>query len=255
VHLNPRHHAEFYCSSRMTLNVTRREMVIAGYSPSVRLFEAAACAATIVSDNWPGLEVFFTPGKEILVPAGGDDVARYISDYDAQELGRLGRAARERVIADRLYAQRCVHETLRLRPTTPKIKRRAEADTIVAGVAIPRDALVVLDAATANRDPRLFGPDPDAFDPDRVLDPGVSRWGLSFGAGPHQCPGRSVAGGFPVPVDGSYDDDHLFGLVALMVQALAARGVRPDPEHSPTRDTRTERHTRWASYPVRFGTG
>jgi len=156
---------------------------------------------------------------------------------------------------DLAFAQRVVHETLRLRPTTPKIKRRADADTIVAGVAIPRDALVVLDAATANRDPRLFGPDPDAFDPDRVLDPGVSRWGLSFGAGPHQCPGRSVAGGFPVPVDGSYDDDHLFGLVALMVQALAARGVRPDPEHSPTRDTRTERHTRWASYPVRFGTG
>jgi spore maturation protein CgeB len=99
VHLNPRHHAEFYCASRLTLNVTRREMVIAGYSPSVRLFEAAACAATMVSDIWPGLEAFFRPGKEILVPGGSDDVARYISDYDASELRRIGRAAREQVIA------------------------------------------------------------------------------------------------------------------------------------------------------------
>jgi spore maturation protein CgeB len=99
VHLNPRHHAEFYCSSRLTLNVTRREMVIAGYSPSVRLFEAAACAATMVSDNWPGLETFFKPGRDILVPCGSDDVVRYISGYDSSELRRIGRAAREQVIA------------------------------------------------------------------------------------------------------------------------------------------------------------
>jgi cytochrome P450 len=157
-----------------------------------------------------------------------------------------------RVAGDRAFAQRVVHETLRLRPTTPRIKRRAETETTVAGVTIPRDALVVLDAATANRDPSLFGPEPDAFEPDRALDPTVPRWGLSFGAGPHQCPGRSVAGGFPVPPDFDLDEDHLFGLVALMIQEIARRGVRPDPDGVPRMDTRTERHTRWASYPVRF---
>ena len=52
-HLNPRWHARFYSSSRLTLNVTRRAMVQAGYSPSVRLFEAAACGAVIVSDWTP----------------------------------------------------------------------------------------------------------------------------------------------------------------------------------------------------------
>jgi spore maturation protein CgeB len=99
VHLDPRHHAGLYSSSRMTLNVTRREMVLAGYSPSVRLFEAAACGAAIASDNWPGLETFLVPGKEILLPAGSDDVVRYLRDYDAAELRRIGRAARERVLA------------------------------------------------------------------------------------------------------------------------------------------------------------
>lgn len=99
MHLNPRHHAVLYSSSRITLNVTRREMVLAGYSPSVRLFEAAACGAAIASDNWPGLETFLSPGREILLATGSDDVVRYLSDYDAAELRRIGRAARERVLA------------------------------------------------------------------------------------------------------------------------------------------------------------
>ena len=99
MHLNPRYHAQLYSSSRITLNVTRREMVVAGYSPSVRLFEAAACGAAIASDNWPGLETFFTPGREILLPTGTDDMVRYLKNYDDAELRRIGRAARDRVLA------------------------------------------------------------------------------------------------------------------------------------------------------------
>ena len=45
MHLNPRWHPHLYSSSRLSLNVTRQDMVAAGFSPSVRLFEAAACAA------------------------------------------------------------------------------------------------------------------------------------------------------------------------------------------------------------------
>jgi len=99
MHLNPQHHAVLYSSSRITLNVTRREMVMAGYSPSVRLFEAAACGAAVASDNWPGLETFLSPGREVLLATGAEDVLRYLQDYDAAELRRIGRAARERVLA------------------------------------------------------------------------------------------------------------------------------------------------------------
>src|SRR6185437_4069839 len=99
VHLNPRWHARFYSSARLTLNVTRREMVIAGYSPSVRLFEAAACGAAIVSDNWPGLNTFFVPGREILLPLDSTDVCRYIALGDS-ELRRVGEASRQRVLAE-----------------------------------------------------------------------------------------------------------------------------------------------------------
>jgi cytochrome P450 len=166
----------------------------------------------------------------------GDDYARMI----------------DRIASDALFAQRVVLEALRLRPTTPKIKRRAEADTEIAGRAIPKDALVVLDVVAANRDARLFGAEPDRFDPDRTIDASVQRWGLSFGGGPHQCPGRAVGGGFPMPADFHADDDHVFGLVALELQAVARRGVRPDETAEPERDLRTARFTRWLHYPVRF---
>jgi cytochrome P450 len=156
------------------------------------------------------------------------------------------------IASDALFAQRVVQETLRLRPTTPKIKRRAEADTEISGRKIPKDALVVLDVVKANRDPHLFGARPEEFDPDRTVDSGVPRWGHSFGAGPHQCPGRAVGGGFPIPASFEVDPDHVFGLVALELQAVARRGVRADPDRQPERDMRTDRFTRWLHYPVRF---
>lgn len=158
----------------------------------------------------------------------------------------------ERCAADLLFSQRVVHETLRLRMTTPKVRRRAEAATTVAGRDVPKDALVILDGIAGNRDPKYFGAHPERFDPDREVDPSVARWGLAFGAGPHQCPGRVVAGGLPVPGEFEVDDGHLFGLVALEIQEVCRRGIRPDPDGIPERDPRTDRDTRWAHYPVRF---
>lgn len=158
----------------------------------------------------------------------------------------------ERVASDLLFAQRVVHETLRLRPTTPKIRRRALADVTIAGRPIQAGSLVVLDVVGTNRDARLFGDAPERFDPDRTVAPDVPRWGHSFGAGPHICPGRTVAGGFPVP-DGEADADHLYGLVGRMLQELVRRGIEPDRSRPQEHDTRTERFTRWSHYWVRVG--
>jgi spore maturation protein CgeB len=106
IHLNPRWHPHLYSSSRLILNVTRRDMVLAGYSPSVRLFEAAACGAAIVSDNWPGLDAFFEPGREILLPASGDELVRYLRELDERELVAIGLAAQQRVLAAHTSQQR-----------------------------------------------------------------------------------------------------------------------------------------------------
>jgi spore maturation protein CgeB len=100
IHVEPRLHPPFYCSSRLTLNVTRKEMVAAGYSPSVRLFEAAGCGATLVSDWWSGLDTFFTPGEEILLASSSDDIIRYLTETDGDEIKRIGRHAQQRVTAE-----------------------------------------------------------------------------------------------------------------------------------------------------------
>lgn len=159
----------------------------------------------------------------------------------------------DRVAEDLLFAQRVVHETLRLRPTTPKIRRRTVTATRIAGRSIPANSLVILDIVRGNQEPALFGVAPDRFDPDRSVHRDIPRWGLSFGAGSHICPGRSVGGGFPAPETPSAADDHIYGLVALMLQALIRRGIEPLPGRSQERDTRTERFTRWAHYWVRLG--
>ncbi len=162
-----------------------------------------------------------------------------------------------RVAEDPLDAQKCVHETVRLRPPNPEMKRRAERDAEVAGTRLQRGDTVVLDARKANSDPALFGADPERFDPDREIRDDVPLWGLSFGVGPHICIGRSVAGGFPLTgarLRGDLPPAHLHGLVALMVQAMAACDVQADPYLAPQLDRRTTRGTRWLRFPVRFPT-
>ena len=104
-HLPPAEHSAFFCSSRLTLNVTRRAMADMGYCPSGRLFEAAACGVPILSDWWAGLDQFFEPGREILI---AHDTADTLSSLDlsGEELRRIAEAARERVLAEHTAAHR-----------------------------------------------------------------------------------------------------------------------------------------------------
>jgi spore maturation protein CgeB len=100
VHLSPKYHPQFYSSSRFTLNLTRSEMVRWGYSPSVRLFEAAACGCAILSDFWPGIGSILKVGEEVLVTESGDEVIHLLEDMEDAEVQRIGRRARERVLSE-----------------------------------------------------------------------------------------------------------------------------------------------------------
>jgi spore maturation protein CgeB len=104
-HLPPSEHPAFFSSSRMTLNVTRREMAAMGWCPSGRLFEAAACGTPVLSDDWAGLDTFFSPGREILVAHTTEEAVAALDVSDA-EIKRIGKAARERVLTDHTSAHR-----------------------------------------------------------------------------------------------------------------------------------------------------
>lgn len=105
-HVPPPEHPAFYCSSKLTLSITRAAMAEMGYCPSGRLFEAAACETPVLSDDWEGLDSFFEPGREILIASSATDVVEALN-LSCEERERIGKAARERVLAEHTADHRC----------------------------------------------------------------------------------------------------------------------------------------------------
>jgi spore maturation protein CgeB len=105
-HVPPAEHRAFYAAQRWTLNVTRADMRAAGWSPSVRLFEAAACGIPVISDRWPGLDQLFRDGEEIVIADAPADVLRALREIPDDERRAIGERARAKVLAEHTTARR-----------------------------------------------------------------------------------------------------------------------------------------------------
>ena len=105
-HLPPSAHRSFYNKQRFTMNVTRADMIAAGYSPSVRLFEAAACGTPIISDYWAGIETIFEIGTEILISKSGEDTSTYLTTISNEERKAIAERARQKVLQNHTAAHR-----------------------------------------------------------------------------------------------------------------------------------------------------
>ena len=116
-------HPRFYGSQRFALNVTRAEMIEAGWSPSVRLFEAAACGVPIISDRWDGLETLLAPGREIVLADTAAEVLAVLRGMDEDERLAMASRARARILAEHTAAHRAeelVRYALELQPETAR---------------------------------------------------------------------------------------------------------------------------------------
>src|SRR5690606_13528905 len=98
-HLPPGEHASFYSRQRFTLNVTRADMIAAGWSPSVRLFEAGACGTPVISDRWRGLDGLFPDGEAIVIADTSEDVVTALTRISGSRRREIAAAARRRVLA------------------------------------------------------------------------------------------------------------------------------------------------------------
>lgn len=160
---------------------------------------------------------------------------------------------RERVTGDPLFVQRCVHETVRLNPSSPVGQRWALDEVVFKdGLTVPQGAKVIIDLAAVNRDEAVFGPDAADFNPHREVPQGVGPFGLSFAAGIHVCIGQDLAAGVVPRRDAPVAEDHLFGLVPGAVQYMFNQNVRRDPDNPPQWDTQTKRPY-WGTYPALLG--
>ena len=138
-HLPPSDHAAFYSASRYTLNVTRADMIAAGWSPSVRLFEAASCGTGIISDRWDGLDELFAPNREIVLANSTNEVVQRLSSPEAP--AALGQAARQRILAAHTSAHRAeelethINEARAARGNGGSVSRFADKTVLVTGGA------------------------------------------------------------------------------------------------------------------------
>ncbi|MFL5612039.1 MAG: glycosyltransferase [Gemmatimonadaceae bacterium] len=161
-HLPPRKHRVFYTAQRFTLNVTRADMVAAGWSPSVRLFEAAACATPIVSDPWDGLEAFFAPDNEILIARTAADTLRCLCELDEAERAAIGQRARARVLAAHTAAHRAaeLEQYLNGRSDTTESTRPLGTGSHDDEAATTRSLGTLAGAPGRDRRPRTVVPQP-----------------------------------------------------------------------------------------------
>lgn len=153
---------------------------------------------------------------------------------------------------DMLFLQRCVHEAMRLHPSSPTAGRRATSPVhLPGGHDAGEGDYVNIDLMAANRDTSVFGPDAADYNPHREVPKNMGLYGLSFGMGMHSCIGINLAAG-ALPRPDIDPATHQYGIVTLIARALLDHNVRPDPDDPAVQDTSTVRH-HWAKYPVLLG--
>jgi spore maturation protein CgeB len=129
VHLSPCEHRAFYNAQKFTLNITRADMRAAGYSPSVRVFEAAACGTPIISDEWQGIGELFEIGSEILISRSAADTLGFLRELPEEKRRTIGEKARARVLREHTAAhraeelQRHLHEAMQRRAPRSRASR------------------------------------------------------------------------------------------------------------------------------------
>ncbi len=102
-------------SARMVLNVNRDSMASVGFSPPTRIFEAAGAGACVVTDAWDGIEMFFTPGSEILVARSAEEIVDWLRSVTSSQARAIGNAMRAKALARHTYGLRAAEVNTILR--------------------------------------------------------------------------------------------------------------------------------------------
>jgi spore maturation protein CgeB len=130
-HVYTHDHNVFNSTPRAVLNVNRESMVRYGFSPPTRVFEAAGAAACLITDEWEGIELFLTPGEEVLVAKNGDEVAEYVRSLTDERAREIGMAAHRRIVAEHTYNHRVAQMSKLL-----EFQRRDERSVVSIATAL-----------------------------------------------------------------------------------------------------------------------
>ena len=99
---------EYACRSKINLCITRRAHASVYGSSSSRPFELSSMGACIVANPYDGLDLWFEPGKEIIVVNSYEEALeryQYLLSHDAERRS-MGAAARARVLKEHTMRHR-----------------------------------------------------------------------------------------------------------------------------------------------------
>lgn len=186
----------------------------------------------------------------LFVLASSGTLSNAIS-YAVVELeGWFAKHTQDRVlVADIEFLTAAASESLRLHPSPPFLARVAVKDTTVVTTPYREGEYLRIDLGAVNRDPTVFGPDADTFNPHRKVDT-ARLYGLAFGGGAHMCIGRPLAMG---PHTGEADPASAVGGLVRLLDKLYRAGVRLDPQNPPKHSPEVFQHL-FLSVPVVFTT-
>ena len=120
-----------------------------------------------------------------LLPAAGETTTRTFGSLMVLLLERPD--VLDRVRKDRSLVPKAIDEAIRLEPVATFKVRQAAQDLELAGMQIPKGAMVQCIVTSANRDEDVFD-NSEEFDIDRKVKPS-----FGFGFGPHMCIGQFIA--------------------------------------------------------------
>ncbi|MBA4186505.1 MAG: cytochrome P450 [Planctomycetaceae bacterium] len=118
-----------------------------------------------------------------------------LADEWSRVLG--GRSPSPEDLSNLPYTDAVIAESMRLYPPAYLIGREATTELELGGYRIRRGDTIFMSQWSSHRDPRYFGPDPEAFRPERWLDGLAKRLPkyayFPFGGGPRVCIGTAFA--------------------------------------------------------------
>jgi cytochrome P450 len=156
-----------------------------------------------------------------------------------------------RLMNEPIYLQRCIHESMRLHPSSPTAMRRPTCPYQTNdGKTLNNSDTLVINLMEANRDVSVFGLDAKEHNPERNLPSGVPPYGLSFGKGMHACIGVNLAAGI-IPKEDTDPLTHQYGIITLTAKKLLEYGAVPNKNKPGVVDRSTVRNN-WSSYPILF---
>jgi spore maturation protein CgeB len=135
-HLPAVQHRAFYNQQKFTLNLTRLDMIRVGYSPSIRLFEAAACGTPIITDSWAGLDQFYQPHSEILPATNQEELAVCLEMSDDQRLA-IAERARLRTLRFHTAAVRAEQFEADVNESLEGLRKSKDCRGVAGGIPAP----------------------------------------------------------------------------------------------------------------------